>query len=120
MRPGEEGFVILLAPQIAQARIAFRCIRNYLRNSRILWKRVVSTTKNEIKLDNGITIACYPCSYIAVRGLTIIAVICDEMAFWRHEATSANPEREILAAVRPGMATVRNPKLIKMALRKNL
>src|ERR1700758_2314932 len=40
LRPGEEGIVILLAPQIDQARIAFRSICNYLRNSRILWKRV--------------------------------------------------------------------------------
>lgn len=115
LTPGEEAYVILLAPQISQARIAFRCIRNYLRDSCILWKRVVSMTKNEIKLDNGIIIACYPCSYIAVRGLTIVAAICDEMAFWRHLETSANPEQEILAALRPGMATVRNPKLVKIS-----
>jgi hypothetical protein len=112
---GEEAYVVLLAPQISQAKIAFRAIRRYLRDSPILSKRIVSETKDKIKLDNGITICCYPCSYIAVRGVTIVAAICDEMAFWRHEASAANPEQEILDALRPGMANVVRPKLIKIS-----
>ena len=112
---GEEAYVMLLAPQIAQARIAFRNIRRYLRGSRILSRRIVHETKDEIKLDNGITICCYPCSYVAVRGVTIVAAICDEMAFWRHEVSAANPEHEILDALHPGMANVVRPKLIKVS-----
>ena len=111
--PGEEATIMLLAPQLKQAQIAFRFIRKYLLRSKILSKRIVKQSKNEITLDNGITIGCYPCSYVAVRGVTIVAVICDEMAFWRHEETFANPEQEILDALRPGMATILRPKLIK-------
>jgi hypothetical protein len=113
--PGEEGYVLLLAPQRAQARIAFRAIRRYIMSSPVLSKHVIRVFKDEIKLDNGITICCGTASYVAVRGVTIVAVICDEMAFWRHDETSANPEQEILDALRPGMATVRNPKLIKIS-----
>ena len=53
--------------------------------------------------------------YDGVRGRTIIAVICDEMAFWPHEETAANPEEEVIAALRPGMIAVTNPKLVKIS-----
>ncbi|MGB9434024.1 MAG: terminase large subunit [Candidatus Acidiferrum sp.] len=113
--PGEEAHVMLLAPTLKQARIAFRYIRDYLRNSPVLTKRIVRITKEEIVLDNGVVIGCYPCTYDGVRGRTIIAVICDELAFWSNEEDSANPAEEVIAALRPGMATVRNPKLIKIS-----
>ncbi len=113
--PGEEAHIMLLAPTLKQARIAFRYIRNYLRNSPVLTKRIVRITKEEIVLDNGVVIGCYPCTYDGVRGRTIIAVICDELAFWSDEEDSANPAEEVIAALRPGMATVRNPKLIKIS-----
>ena len=112
---GQEAYVMLLAPTIAQARIAFRSIRNYLRGSRILSKRIVKTTKDEIILDNGIIIGCYASSYDGVRGRIIVAAICDEMAFWPHDETAANPEDEVIAALRPGMITVKNAKLVKIS-----
>ena len=111
--PGETGYVVLLAPTMSQARIAFRCIRNYLRSSPILRNSIRRITKNEIELTNGITICCYPCSYTAVRGITIVAAVCDEMAFWPDDETAANPEQEILEALRPGM--VGGAKLIKIS-----
>ena len=113
--PGQEAYVMLLAPTIAQARIAFRSIRNYLRSSRILSKRIVRTTKDEIILDNGIVIGCYASTYDGVRGRIIVAAICDEMAFWPHDETAANPEDEVIAALRPGMITVKNAKLVKIS-----
>ena len=60
LSPGQEAYVMLLAPTIAQARIGFRSIRNYLRSSRILSKRIVRTTKDEIILDNGIVNLHFP------------------------------------------------------------
>lgn len=112
---GEKGYVLLIAPSKAQARICFEFIRRYIENSPILSKRVAKLRKSEIELSNGLTIACYPCSYIAVRGVTIVAAVCDEMAFWRHDETAANPEQEILDALRPGMASVERAKLLKIS-----
>lgn len=112
---GEDAYVVLLAPTIKQATIAFRAIRKYLRRSPILSKRIVHETREAIKLDNGITIACCVASYTAVRGLTIVTSICDEMAFWPHDSNAANPERETLDSIFPGMANVMNPKLIKIS-----
>jgi hypothetical protein len=115
LKPGEEGVVMLLARTLEQARIAFRAVRRYLRGSRVLSKRIVSTARNEIKLDNGITIACYASTYDGVRGRTIVAVVCDEFAFWPSKESSADSDAEVIAALRPGMSTVHNPKLIKIS-----
>lgn len=115
LRPGDEGFVMLLAKDLQQARIALRCVRNYLRRSPILSKRIVSTTKNEIKLDNGITIGCYASTYDGVRGRTIVTAVCDELAFWPRGESAADSDEEVIAALRPGMATVHNAKLVKIS-----
>ena len=115
LRAGQEAYVMLLAPTIAQARIAFRSIRDYIWGSRLLSKHVISITKDEIKLDNGIIIGCYASTYDGVRGRIIVAAICDEMAFWSHEENAANPEEEVIAALTPGMITVENAKLIKIS-----
>ncbi|HEY2352582.1 MAG TPA: terminase large subunit [Candidatus Acidoferrum sp.] len=113
--PGEEGVVMLLAPTIDQARIAFKYIRQYFEKSELLRERVVGRTKNEITLDNHIVIGCYACTYDRVRGRTAVAVVCDEIAFWADDVNAANPAEEVLAALRPSMATVRNAKLIKIS-----
>ena len=113
--PGEDAHVVLLAATLKQANLAFRAIRKYLHQSEILKKRIVAETKSSIKLDNGVTIACHAASYATVRGLTIVAAICDELAFWPHDSNAANPEREVLDALYPGMANVKNPKLIKIS-----
>ena len=44
-------------------------------------------------------------SFRAVRGYTVCAAILDEVAFWPAE-DSANPDVEILNAIRPAVATV--------------
>ena len=61
---------------------------------------VKNQTKESIELSNRVVIEVHTASFRSVRGYSI-----DEIAFWRSEE-SANPGREILAAVRPGMATI--------------
>src|SRR6202040_2811828 len=41
-------------------------------------------------------------------GITLVGVLGDEIAFFQSEG-SANPDSEILNAVRPGLATTRGP-----------
>ena len=42
-----------------------------------------------------------------MRGYSFVAVICDELAFWRPDEWSANPDAEVIAAVRPGLRACR-------------
>jgi hypothetical protein len=112
---GQHGYVLVIAPYVQQAAIAFKFIKSYIVGSEILRPLVHKYRKTEIELKNGVIIACCPCSYITVRGFSIICAICDEMAFWRHEETAANPEHEVLDAIRPAMATLSNTKLVKIS-----
>src|SRR3984893_1440706 len=112
---GDRGYVMLIAPTKSQAKIAMRFIRAYLKSSPLLKRYVTRALTDEIELSNGVSIACYPCSYIAVRGVSVVCAICDELAFWRHEETAANPEEEVLAALRPAMATFLNAKMVKIS-----
>lgn len=58
-----------------------------------------------VDLTNRISIEIHTCNFRVVRGYTVVAALLDEVAFWRSE-DSANPDKEILAALRPAMATV--------------
>jgi phage terminase large subunit-like protein len=112
---GDCGYVTLIAPAKYQAQIAMRYIRAYLHSSPHLRKYIVRERSDEIDLANGVSIACYPCSYKSPRGISIVCSICDELAFWQHEETDANPEEEVLSALRPAMATFPTAKLIKIS-----
>ena len=56
-----------------------------------------------------IVIAVRAASFRSVRGLTCVAAVADEIAFWQAEDGSANPDTEILRAVRPTLLTTRGP-----------
>jgi hypothetical protein len=58
-----------------------------------------------VELTTGVTIEVHTASFRSVRGYTVVAAVLDEVAFWRSE-DSANPDREIVNALRPAMATV--------------
>ena len=62
-------------------------------------------TQDRIDLTNGVSIEISTANIRTVRGYTLIASLCDEIAFWMGD-DSANPDTEILAAVRPAMTTL--------------
>jgi len=52
-------------------------------------------------LSGSVTIEVGTASYRTTRGYTIVAALCDEMAFWPTD-DSAQPDYEWLNALRPG------------------
>jgi hypothetical protein len=115
LRRRQRAYILVIAPVIQQADIAFDFISRYIVESPILRQSLVKINSREIELANGVIIACRPCSYSTVRGVPVICAICDEMAFWQHEQTAANPEQEVIDAIRPAMVTVSNTKMIKIS-----
>jgi len=69
-------------------------------------------TETTIEFDNRCVIEIGTASFRSVRGYTLAAVIADEIAFWFTDG--ANPDREIIQAVRPALATL-DGKLIAMS-----
>jgi hypothetical protein len=88
-----------------QARVIFGFIRGFIRGLPSLTAMVESETKETIELNNAVTIEIGSASYRSTRGYSFAALLCDEIAQWRDE-NSANPDEEVLAAVRPGMASI--------------
>ena len=105
LSPGEQGEVMLLAPDRRQARVEFKYIESLIDSSPLLSSMVKSRTKETITLTNNITISVHTSSFRSIRGYTVVAAICDEIAFF-HSDDSANPDTEILNALRPSMATI--------------
>jgi hypothetical protein len=105
LAPGERGVVMLLAADRRQARVIMRYVLGLLDGVPMLAGLVAHRTAESVELTNGITIEIHTSNFRAVRGYTVVAAIADEIAFWRSEE-SANPDTEILNALRPAMATV--------------
>ena len=70
-----------------------------------LKRLIAATDADSITLTNGIQIQCVANSFRNIRGPTVVCAIFEELAFWFDER-SANPDKEILRAVRPSMLTV--------------
>ena len=108
LAPGERGVIPLLAASMQQAASAFAFITGIFAASPNLMDLVDGESSDTLSLKTGIDISVRPASFRTVRGITAIAVICDEIAFWRSD-DSANPDKEILKALRPSLATTGGP-----------
>ncbi len=102
--PGERGVVMLIAADRKQARVVMGYIKALL-DLPLLSDLVVKRRRESIDLRNRVTIEVHTASYRTVRGYTVVAAILDELAFWPTD-DSAEPDVEILQALRPSMATV--------------
>src|SRR5215472_11991103 len=111
LAPGERGTVKVIACDRKQARVIHRYCRALLTKVPAIAGLVDRDGDEEIDLSNGITVEIQTANFRSVRGYTLIAALCDEIAFWRSDE-SANPDSEILAALRPAMSTIPGAMLL--------
>ncbi|WOJ89856.1 hypothetical protein RZS28_00635 [Methylocapsa polymorpha] len=103
LSPGERAVVLLVAADREQAKILIRYIQGILATP-LLSQLVENVTADTIDLKGSVTIEVVTRSYRSVRGRSVCVALLDELAFWR-DAESANPDREVLNAIRASMAT---------------
>ncbi|TQE98194.1 MAG: hypothetical protein FKY71_15125 [Spiribacter salinus] len=101
---GERGVIAVLAVDRNQAKVAFGYIKGLLEGSPILASMIAKIGADSIELRNGVIIEVATNSYRAIRGRTLLAVVFDEAAFWRSDAT-VNPDLEVYRAAVPALAT---------------
>ena len=107
LAPGERATVMIMAADRRQARVIFRYVVALLKEVPMLAKRLEGEpTQQGIDLTKRITIEIHAANFRSVRGYAIVAALCDEAAFWRSDEGSANADTEILAALRPAMASI--------------
>lgn len=105
---GERGVLLIIAADQRQADVVLDYTEAVFRGSPVLQQLVEARTARELRLTNHIEVEVRAADYRRLRGLTFVAIIADEVAFWANE-NSSNPDDEILNAVRPGLATTSGP-----------
>jgi hypothetical protein len=106
---GEKASVTVVAADQRQARQVLRFVRGLL-SAPVLAKRVVNDVSDSIELQGDAVIEVITASH-AVRGYTVAACCCDELAFWPTE-DSSTPDQAIIEAIRPAMLTIPDSLLI--------
>jgi len=103
---GERPVVLCLAENTKQAGVVFSYIGGIIDSTRLLASLVTGRTAETPSLSNGIDIEVRAASFRGLRGITAVAVIADECAFWHSDdGGSVNPDTAILDAIRPSLAT---------------
>jgi hypothetical protein len=108
---GEIGLVLCVGADVRQATVQRDYIEGVFDSSPMLRKLISNRTADSIELTNGISIEVRAASFRRLRGVTCVAVIATEAAFWQTDESS-NPDTEILNAVRPSLATTGGPVII--------
>ena len=112
LAPGEVGTLAVIAADRRQARVIMRYVRGLIEGVPMLKAMVVRQTTESIELSSRVVIEIHTASFRAVRGYTLVAAICDEVAFWRTDDAAADPDREIIGGLRPGLATIPGAPLV--------
>jgi hypothetical protein len=112
LAPGQDPVIAIVASDRKQGRVLLRYVVGTLRAVPLLAPLIDGEPLAEsVRLTNGVTVEIHTGTISSPRGRTFIAVLCDEIAFWRSE-DSANPDVEVIAAVRPGMLSIPNAVLL--------
>jgi hypothetical protein len=109
--PGERGTIMIIARDRRQARVIKRFISGLLHEVPMLRRVIEDEAAESITLKNRVSIEIHTASFRATRGYTIIAALLDEIAFWPAE-DAAEPDVEVINAIRPGMATIPGAMLL--------
>jgi hypothetical protein len=103
--PGESIYVGVFAPDRKQAAITLRYVRGLLNSVPALAGLIASETRESIDLAHGVVIEVVTASLAAPRGRAYALAIVEEAAFLPTDQ-SANPDLELLRAIRPALARV--------------
>jgi hypothetical protein len=112
LAPGERGTVMVIAADRRQARTILRYVRGLLHGVKMLKAMIQRETAEAFDLTNFVTIEVAAASSKRTRGYTLVAALCDEIAFWATDDDAADPDLSILEALRPAMATIPNAMLL--------
>lgn len=112
LAPGEVATIGVLAADRRQARTIFRYAAGLLKAVPLLAGELLDETADTLTLTNSVVIEIGTASLRSTRGYSYAAILADESAFWRSDETSANPDHEIMRALRPGLATIPGAMLL--------
>ena len=107
LAPGEAATIAVIAADRRQARSVMRFMLGMFTTVALLSDLITAQTAESLTLRNGVVIEIHTASFRVTRGYSLVAAICDEIAFWRSDDSAANPADEILRALRPGLSNLK-------------
>ncbi len=110
--PGELATIMIIARDRRQARVIKRFITGLLHAAPMLRQIIEDETADSIRVRNRVAIEIHTASFRSTRGYTIVAALLDEIAFWPTDEGSAEPDIEVINAIKPGMATIPKAMLL--------
>lgn len=111
LRRGERATVFCLAKDRDQSRIALDYVRPFFQDIPELAAMVVRETRDGFELANGCDIIIGTNDFKGIRGRAVLIAVLDEVAFYKDE-TSASPDTELYAALKPGMLTLKDQAML--------
>ncbi len=109
--PGERIYVGIFAPDRKQARVTFSYVRGLLKTVPVLERMVTRELRESVELSNGVSVEVITASKAAPRGRSYALAIVEEAAFLP-VGDSAEPDVELLRALRPALARVPGSLLV--------
>lgn len=107
--PGDLGCVAFISVSRDEAAQRLRTIKAILDTLKIKWKPIEGGIE---MTSRPIAFKVFTATIAGVSGFTSILVIADEVSKWRDAETDANPAIEVLASVRPTMATQKSARIV--------
>ena len=86
--PGEVATIMIIAADRRQARVIMRYCLGLLRAVPMLKQLIEGQTAESITLRNRVVIEVHTASFRSTRGYSLIAALCDEIAYWPSEEIS--------------------------------
>jgi hypothetical protein len=111
LAPGETGVFLIVSPDRRQGRVVLRYVKALMRRTPILAPLIASETSSSVTLTSGIIIEIATASQRTLRDYTVVGAVLNEAAFLPTD-DSAQPDTEVLNALRPAMASVPNALLL--------
>jgi len=112
--PGEQIFIAVIAPDRLQARVTFNYCAGLLESVPASAERIISRTKHSLTLDNHVVIEVLTAKASAPRGRSYALVIVEEAAFLPID-TDANPDKELIRSIGPGLGRVPGSLLVVLS-----
>jgi hypothetical protein len=105
--PGERLKVLCIARNALQAHTVFDFIAGIFAAVPVFGGMIIHRTADCLTLSNGVDIEVRAATFggAGLRGLSAVAVIGDEAAYWDTNDAAKNADTEILNACRPMLAT---------------
>lgn len=107
--PGDVGVVAFISTTRDEANQRLRTVKAILDALGVKYRPCDGGVE---LVDKPIAFKVYTASISGVSGFTGVLIVADEVSKWKDNDTGSNPASEVLASVRPTMATQKNARII--------